>query len=169
MLLISKKCSKCKLVKDESEFNKDFSRKDGLYSSCKKCTRKYNSSEAGKERHRKYWASKKGKIVRKRKDKKYSQSKKGKKTKKRVAKKYRQSERGKKAARKVHAKRKRQLGYNELYINAFPEMVVDWHHINDTDVVAIPRTLHRRFAGHIREKHRKLLEPYVKMFYGVTE
>lgn len=32
-----KSCTKCKIEKDESEFGKDISRKDGLYVYCKKC------------------------------------------------------------------------------------------------------------------------------------
>ena len=36
-----KRCLKCKKWKDESEFNKDQSRKDGLNSWCKKCYRNY--------------------------------------------------------------------------------------------------------------------------------
>ena len=36
-----KRCSKCKKQKDESEFNKNRSRKDGLSVWCKKCKREY--------------------------------------------------------------------------------------------------------------------------------
>ena len=36
-----KKCSKCKKLKDESEFYKNNRHKNGLQSKCKNCTRKY--------------------------------------------------------------------------------------------------------------------------------
>ena len=39
---IMKQCSKCKEWKDESEFHKDKSKKNGLHSSCKKCMNQKN-------------------------------------------------------------------------------------------------------------------------------
>ncbi|MDD4242893.1 MAG: hypothetical protein PHG08_01140 [Bacilli bacterium] len=41
-----KVCSKCGIEKDESEFNKDSRHRDGLQSSCKKCTKDYYKSNA---------------------------------------------------------------------------------------------------------------------------
>lgn len=37
-----KKCTKCKIEKELSEFNKDKSRKDGLQPRCKSCVKQYN-------------------------------------------------------------------------------------------------------------------------------
>ena len=37
----TKKCSKCGEVKAVSEFTRDKTKKDGLYSSCKRCTKEY--------------------------------------------------------------------------------------------------------------------------------
>lgn len=48
-----KKCSKCGIEKDESEFNKNLKSKDGLYCHCKQCT---------KERKREYREKNKEKI-----------------------------------------------------------------------------------------------------------
>jgi len=36
-----KKCFKCKLEKEESDFSKDTTRKDGLNSKCKSCQSEY--------------------------------------------------------------------------------------------------------------------------------
>ena len=48
-----KRCSKCGLAKDESEFHKNKRRKDGLQDWCKKCKlvlqRKYRETPKGKE------------------------------------------------------------------------------------------------------------------------
>ena len=38
-----KTCTKCEIEKDESEFNKDKSRKDGLASQCRECKKKYQN------------------------------------------------------------------------------------------------------------------------------
>lgn len=41
---MGKKCSKCKVVKSKSEFSRDKSKKDGLYSSCKECKEKHRKN-----------------------------------------------------------------------------------------------------------------------------
>lgn len=46
-----KTCSKCKTEKDEAEFTKDKSKKDGLCSSCKSCVREYQQTDS----HKEYW------------------------------------------------------------------------------------------------------------------
>lgn len=51
---MSKICTKCKIEKDESKFTKDKSKKDGLYSSCKECGRKYNTERGNKKRRERY-------------------------------------------------------------------------------------------------------------------
>ncbi len=70
-----KTCSKCGLVKDESEFWKDNSRRDKLYCWCKSCLREYRQTEAGKESHsrgdKKYSQTKKGKEFRRKHDAEY--------------------------------------------------------------------------------------------------
>ena len=59
---------------------------------------------------------------------------------------------------RVHVRR-RQLGFNKLN-KPFCDSV--WHHINDKDVVAIPKKIHIKFAHVTREKHRKLILSYYK-------
>lgn len=49
-----KVCRKCKLEKDESEFSKDKSRKDGLYSHCKACWHAYYQTDAYKYSRKAY-------------------------------------------------------------------------------------------------------------------
>ena len=61
-----KKCSKCKQMKDESEFWHDKSRKDGLCIRCKDCIGKYNHSRRGIMTFVKYAISDKGKATKKR-------------------------------------------------------------------------------------------------------
>ena len=45
-----KMCNKCEKLKDESEFYKDKSRKDGLYPSCKDCSRQQNKEDYQKNK-----------------------------------------------------------------------------------------------------------------------
>ena len=64
-----KTCSKCGLVKDESDFHKNQSQNDGLQSQCNDCRRAYRQTEAG----RRYWQSKEGKSNHQRACRKYRQ------------------------------------------------------------------------------------------------
>ena len=49
-----KACTSCGVVQPSSEFYKDRSKKDGLRSHCRSCTRAYNASPARKAVNRKY-------------------------------------------------------------------------------------------------------------------
>lgn len=55
---MTKKCSKCGIIKEVSEFRKSPSEKDGLMYTCKICTREYykqyQQSEKNKEYHKKW-------------------------------------------------------------------------------------------------------------------
>jgi hypothetical protein len=63
-----KKCSKCKIEKDLTEFSKDRTRKDGLRCQCKSCVKEYykeynkENKEYEKERWKKYYKENKEKI-----------------------------------------------------------------------------------------------------------
>ena len=46
--LISKECYKCHEIKAVSEFNKDKSKKDGVYTTCKDCRKEYYNQNADK-------------------------------------------------------------------------------------------------------------------------
>jgi len=59
------------------------------------------------------------------------------------------------------AKRYRNLGF----VIKFPNIVneeIDWHHINNEEVVAIPRDLHRLYSG---KYHRDNLIYIIKQLY----
>jgi len=68
-----KKCTKCKLDKEITEFSKDKQKKDGLYPSCKKCESKagkiYHTNNKEKESKRKkiYYINNKEKILKRNK------------------------------------------------------------------------------------------------------
>ena len=50
-----KTCSKCQLIKDESEFCKDRSRSDGLNHRCKSCCKKIQSEDPYKNGQKRYY------------------------------------------------------------------------------------------------------------------
>ncbi len=58
-----KTCTKCGIAKESQDFVKDPQKKDGLYSSCKKCNRDYNRDRAKKavydKEHRKLYVLRK--------------------------------------------------------------------------------------------------------------
>lgn len=70
--------------------------------------------------------------------------------------------------RKVQARRKRDLGYFELFKSPFPKNVmVDYHHINDLVVVPLPKSTHAETSGPDIERHRKLANPMVEKLYSL--
>ena len=80
--IITKTCSKCKIIKPISEFYQRKTSKDGYISSCKQCvltsTKQYSQTAKGKksheQAHKRYYKTKKGKATKRR----YSQSAKAK-------------------------------------------------------------------------------------------
>lgn len=80
-------------------------------------------------------------------------------------KKYRKTFNGKKNHAKQSYFRKRRLGFNELFPNEIDELFV-WHHIDNNNVVAIPRDIHELYGcGHDAEVHRENLSYIVKQLY----
>lgn len=124
--------------------------------------RKYNQSDKGKKSHQKdtatYHKTEKGKITLK----KYRQSEKGKQTFKR----YMQSEKGKMQDAKHQAKRKRNLEFNVIISNPYVDTNIefDWHHIDDNDVVAVPRNIHRSMYGN---EHREQVNKWIEIHYDI--
>ena len=49
---MTKKCSKCKLIKPKTEFRKNINSKDGFQSYCKRCANKYSNEWASKEENK---------------------------------------------------------------------------------------------------------------------
>ena len=78
--------------------------------------------------------------------------------------KYAKTEKGLRA----RAKRRRQLGFNVLFENKVDEPV-DWHHINDIDVIALPRDLHRHYCNGDTIVHRENLKYIVEQLYPITQ
>jgi len=93
-------------------------------------------------------------------NKKYRNSGKGK-----IAdKKYRLTEKGRLRERIHKAKRKRNLQWIQMFENPFSENVeIDYHHITDVYVVAIPRDLHQLYTGY--KHHREMCMDIVKQIY----
>ena len=68
--------------------------------------------------------------------------------------------------RKSIAKRKRNLGWVKKFENPFTDTVkIDWHHINNEFVVAIPRELHKLYSGYKTDDHREGLLYIVNQIY----
>lgn len=78
-------------------------------------------------------------------------------------KKYQQSKKGKEKKAKVYSKR-RKLGFEKIYDNPFTESEeINWHHINDTEVIALPKDLHLLYMG---KNHREDLTQIINQIYG---
>jgi hypothetical protein len=72
----------------------------------------------------------------------------------------------KKILQRGHANHHQQLGWNLLYDNPFDEPV-DYHHIDNLYVVAVPKDLHNLYkAGKNTEIHRINLSYIVEQLYG---
>jgi hypothetical protein len=108
---------------------------------------------------KKYRQSEKGKA----KEKRYAKSVKGKAVQRKSSKKYMQTEKGKIFNRKKEAKRRRNLGFIILIENQF-NCDVDYHHINDTYVVAVPRYIHQ---GTLGKNHRVECNKIVEKLYSI--
>jgi len=104
--------------------------------------KRYNQSIEGKKIRQEYRHSKNGKIT---------------------LKKYWLSEKGKKLNAKNKAKRKRNLGFITMFTNPFAaNEKIDYHHITDVYVVAVPRDLHKLYSG---KYHREKMMEIVKQIY----
>jgi len=79
-----------------------------------------------------------------------------------INKKYRKTEKGKFAEAKIRAKR-RNFGWILMFENPFDDSIlVDYHHITDVYVVAIPKDLHYQYMG---KYHRENTMEIVKQIY----
>ena len=64
---------------------------------------------------------------------------------------------------KSESKRRQHLNWIQLFKNPFDESeVIEWHHINDTYVIALPRDLHKLYGG---KYHREKVMEIVKQIY----
>ena len=141
----------------------------------KAAQKKYSQSEKGKKKQHEYYIKNKNKFSLN--FKKYQQSKKGKESHNKSTikwkknnpdyyKKYPQTERGKMVTARIQARRKRNLDWTKLFPNPFDISVeIDWHHISDEYVVAIPKELHQLYNGY--KNHRELCMNIVSQLYEV--
>ena len=80
--------------------------------------------------------------------------------------KYSKSEKGKLRNHRSHSKR-RELASVQLTNNPFHKSVnIEWHHVTNLHVVALPADLHQSFQSNSRQMHRDLLESIVIQIYG---
>ena len=65
---------------------------------------------------------------------------------------------------KSEAKRNRNLGFNKLVENDW-NCKIDWHHVNNNDVVPIPSNFHQMCPSTTTEKHRKICNKLANILY----
>jgi len=148
-------CYMCGIVQTTENTNPDKNRHTGFGSRCIQCKRKYEHDR---------WKEHKDEIYKKHRE--YATSERGKLSFKKAYKRFFKTEKGRIARKKQNAKR-RNFGFNIIYKNIFPDCIdIEWHHINNNDVIALPNKIHREMAcGHDAEKHRKLALEWVELLY----
>jgi hypothetical protein len=152
--LNKKMCGRCGKILPDSAFNKRKNAYKGLQNTCKNCLTEYQNT---------WYKKNQSKILKKREHYRVTHQKEI----KELRKKYNSSMHGKIIQAKKDARR-RGLGFNLLY-----PVPNDWHgdidycfhHINNTDVVALPLKIHNKYNVKSQKKHRELLEPYVNTLY----
>ncbi len=181
-----KKCSKCKEIKPLNEFHKDRTRKDGYQYECKICRRQYyeehreelkqqskqyrdNHREEKKEYARQYWRAHIDKIKKYQDDHKEEIKEYNKQYYdnhreeiNEYAKQYHKSSAGRLAIARSSSKF-RGLGANlitDIPYHDGEEYVL--HHLNDSDIIAIPKDLHISHGG---KNHRDDLLPFIENLY----
>jgi len=138
-----KKCSCCGDVLPILMFSKNKREPDGLQCECRNCDaeRSKKCYEANKARENE-------------RSRKWNESHK---------------EEMKEHNRKNHARAK---GYEDavpLIDNPFEEEV-EWHHINDRHVVAVPKDIHKCYVGkgYNRKIHQEMLQPIIEDLYSIS-
>lgn len=63
-----------------------------------------------------------------------------------------------------HSNKQRGLGDTELFDNPFDELV-DWHHVSDEFIVAVPRDLHELYNRYDLQEHRELCMNVINQIY----
>jgi hypothetical protein len=74
------------------------------------------------------------------------------------------TEKGKILAAKQYHKRKTKYGFNILFENIIDEPIC-WHHVDDNNVIAIPRDIHDSTIKKPTWKHRENLKPIIEQLY----
>lgn len=131
----------------------------------KKYHQNWRHSEIGKLStkavHERYRSNPRNQMIEQKWRQKHYSSEKYKKTLSR----WRKTESGRKSVLKTQSKRRR-LGYNILYDIPFEEDEdIVWHHVNNNDVVALPKDVHEIYCGYDTETHREMLKPIIEQIY----
>jgi len=115
--------------------------------------------EVSRKSQKKYQSTKKGKIT----AQKHEQTEKGRVARLKQVNKYHQTKRGRITIAKARTKRRKNLNWILMFSNPFNDSVlVDYHHVTDVYVVAVPRDLHQLHYG---KYHRKKTMDTVKQIY----
>jgi hypothetical protein len=145
----------CGNIQTKDNTHLDKNRHTGFASRCIECKRIYEHDR---------WKNNKDIIYKKHRE--YATSERGKNSFKKALAKFRKTEKGKIANKKQHAKR-RKLGFIKICDNVFPECIpVEWHHINNDYVIALPNLIHKEIGGYRDVNiHRKLALEWIEIFY----
>lgn len=170
-----KKCSKCHKIKNIDKFYKRNIYNDNLQSYCKRChcqylNKKYANDLNFKKNKKSYQVKKYVNDLRYRKrilkyhKEKYANNLNYRKQKHKNYVNWvkNNSEKYKILHNKKQAKRRQNLKFNLSFSNIINE-VYDYHHINNNDVICIPRDLHQLYSG---KNHRENLIYIIKQIYG---
>ena len=145
-----------------NEYIKEWRKKHPRYNNLMRKNYYYKNCRKEKEAH-KQWCSKNQEHLLEY-TKQYRQTKEGKLSYQKANKKYRQTEKGKIMRSKSNAKRKRNLNWIQVFKNPFDESeIIEWHHITDAYVVAIPKDLHEPYGGKL---HREKTIEIIKQIYS---
>jgi len=171
-----KKCCICQKIKSFNEFHKNKQQKDGHECRCKRCRHKISVANYNPEKQKFHYLKNRDKILKI--QKKYNDKHKIERqiyTKKRYM--YLKSinseynkEHYLKYKNYYKAKRARieqGLCWYKKYPNPFDESEeIEWHHINNTEIVSVPKFIHRLYCCNNREEHREKMNCVVKQIYG---
>ena len=170
-----KKCCHCDIIYPIVMFHKDKSTTDGLDCKCKDCRKEYdlkqkkiyyeNNRDYIIQYKRKFYSENKYRIA-----EEYHHKPEVKKKKSEYYKKYSKTKSGRESIKRRNNKRNRKLGFNKIIENPFSkEVKINWHHINDNDVVPIPMDLHKLYHNPDKEIHRELLKNIVEQILNLKE
>ena len=81
-------------------------------------------------------------------------------------KRWRKTKKGKLANRRHCNKRQRQLGFNIIIPNILDEPM-EYHHIDNDNVIPVPKDLHKLFFNTDVEIHRENLKPIIQQLYNI--
>lgn len=175
-----KQCSHCERILPFDDFHKNKAQPDGYNYWCKECHKDWRESyKATKQEYDKQYRMDNAER-KKQTDKNWyynnqeyakAQMIKYRKEHPEIFQVYQQTEKYKimhrKCVRKQNARR-RNLGFNELWENPFPDEVeIDWHHINDFLIIPMPKQVHNLCSHPNPEEHRERCNVWLYYLYSI--